>query len=180
MEKRDERRVAVADREVIVARVVEGKSDVGYMVKTVPSGTLVDEFFSEDGRSFFPMSSRILLSGPMLKVVNNAAPVPDGTLVLLLRQALAEWAREVRGYERHLHSLGPVAIRLEQRSVNAPGHADWGHVACQSCGDTFALGYNRIFGDKTAETKCVAMFEGILAEEHKQGRLHQDAYELVD
>jgi hypothetical protein len=51
-------------------------------------------------------------------------------------------------------------------------------VTCRACGDTFALGYNRVFGDKAAETKCVAMFEGILADEHVQGHSHRDAYEL--
>ena len=42
----------------------------------------------------------------------------------------------------------------------------------------FALGYNRIFGDRSAEAKCLAMFEGILAEDHRRDQLHQDAYEL--
>jgi hypothetical protein len=178
MEKHDERRVMVADREVFVSRLVVGGKDAGYMLKTVPSGTLQKEFFCEDGRNFFPMTSSILHSGLMQKTVNKVAPISDAVLVLLLRQALAEWAKDAKGYEKQLHSLGPVAIRLEQRRVNAPGHADWGHVTCESCGDTFALGYNRVFGDRAAEQKCVAMFERILADEHRRGHLHRDAYQL--
>lgn len=150
MEKHDERRVAVADREVLVSRLVEGGNDAGYMLKTVPSGTLQEEFFSEDGRSFFPMSSSILHSGLLQKTVNKVAPISDAVLVLLLRQAMAEWAKDAKGYARELYSLDPVAIRVEQRRVNAPGHADWGRVTCESCGDTFALGYNRVFGDRAA------------------------------
>jgi hypothetical protein len=38
--------------------------------------------------------------------------------------------------------------------------------------------YNRTFGDRAAEEKYLARFEGILADEHKQGQSHQDAYEL--
>jgi hypothetical protein len=148
------------------------------MLKTVPGGALQEEFFTEDGRTFFPMTSSILHSGLTHKTIDNVAPIADAALVLVLRQALAEWARVVKGYERQLLSLDPVAIRTGQRMVNAPDHADWGHVTCQGCGDTFALGYNRVFGDKAAEGRCVGMFEGILAEQHRQGRLHQDAYEL--
>jgi len=174
MERHDERRVMVADREVFVSRLVDVGKDAGYMVKTAPSGTLLEEFFTEDERCFYPMSSSILHSGLMHKTINEVAPITDAGLVLLLRQALAEWVRVVKGYERQLHSLDPVAIRLEQRRVNAPEHDGWGHVTCEACGDTFALGYNRIFGDRMAEAKCVALFEGILAEEHKQGRSHRD------
>lgn len=178
-EKHDERPVTVADREVLVSRIAEEGKDAAFILKAAPSGTLLEEFFSEDERSFFPMSSSILQSGLMQKAVNKATPASDAGLVLLLRQAVAEWARAAKGYERQLRSLDPAAIRVGQRRVNAPGHADWGHVTCESCGDTFALGYNRLFGDRAAEAKCVAMFEGIVAEEHKQGRLHQDAYELA-
>jgi len=65
-----------------------------------------------------------------------------------------------------LHSLDPVAIRLEQRTVKALGRADRGHVTCQSC------------GDRAAEAKYLAMFERILADEHKQGQSRQDTYKL--
>ena len=63
MEKHDERRVTVADREVFVSRLVEKGKDAGYMLKTVPSGTLQEDFFSGDGRSFVPISSSILSKG---------------------------------------------------------------------------------------------------------------------
>lgn len=63
------------------------------------------EFFSEDGRSFFPMNSSILLSGQMHETVNKVAPIADAGLVLVLRQAAAEWARVVKGCETQLLSL---------------------------------------------------------------------------
>jgi hypothetical protein len=178
VEKHDERRVTVADCEVSVSRFVEGGKDAGFMLKTVPSGTLQEDFFSEDGRSFFRMSSSILHSGELEKYILLATPIPGAALVLLLRQALTEWAKGSDGYARQIYSPDPVAIRLHQERVNAPGHADWGHVNCQSCGDTFALGYNRIFGNKAAEAKYLARFEDVLADEHQRDQLHQDAYEL--
>jgi len=178
MEKHDERRVTVADREVLVSRLVEKGKDAGYTLKMVPSGTLQEEFFSGDGRSFFPMGSSILYSGQLKKSIQLATPISDAALVVLLRQALAEWSKGARGYEKHLYSLDPVAIRLQQHRVNAPSHADWHHVTCHSCGDKFALGYNRTYGDKAEEAKYLARFEGILADEHKQGQSHEDAYEL--
>jgi hypothetical protein len=93
----------------------------------------------ENEEGFFLMTSSILQSGLMHKTIDKLAPIADVALVLLLRQALAEWARVVKGYERQLHSLDPVAIRLGQRRVNAPEHAHWGHVTCEACGDIFAL-----------------------------------------
>lgn len=168
----------VAEREVSVSRLVEGGKDAGYMLKTVPSGTLQEDFFSADGRSFFLMSSSILHSGELEKSFLLATPITGAALVLLLRQALSEWAKGAEGYATQLYSPDPVAIRLHQERVTAPGHADWGHVTCQSCGDTFALGYNRIFGNKAAEAKYLARFEDILGDEHKRGESHQDAYEL--
>src|ERR1017187_5234837 len=178
MEKHDERRVTVADREVLVSRLVEKGKDAGYMLKTVPSGTLQEDFFSGDGRSFVPISSTILHSGQLKKSILLATPISDAALIVLLRQALAEWSKGGRGYETHLYSLDPVAIRIQQHRVNAPSHSDWQHVTCHSCGDKFALGYNRTYGDKAEEAKYLARFEGILADEHKQNQSHRDAYEL--
>jgi hypothetical protein len=131
-------------------------------------------------KSFFPMSSGILYSGQLKKSILLATPISDTALIVLLRQALAEWSKGARGYEKHLYSLDPVAIRLQQHRVNAPSHADWQHVTCHSCGDKFALGYNRTYGDKAEEAKYLARFEGILADEHKQSQSHRDAYELGD
>jgi hypothetical protein len=62
------------------------------------------------------MSSSILHSGLMQKAVNKVAPVADAGLVLLLRQALAEWARVVKGYERQLHGL-----TRSQSALNSAG-----------------------------------------------------------
>jgi hypothetical protein len=110
------------------------------MLKTVPSGTLQEDFFSEEGRSFFLMSSSILHGGELENSFLLATPIPGAALVLLLRHALSEWAKGAEGYATQLYSPDPVT-RLHQERVNAPGHADWGHVTCQSCEDTFALGY---------------------------------------
>ena len=100
MEKHDERRVTVADREVFVSRLVEKGKDAGYMLKTVPSGTLQEDFLSGDGRSFVPISSTILHSGQLKKSILLATPISDAALIVLLRQALAEWSKGGRGYLR--------------------------------------------------------------------------------
>ncbi len=52
-------------------------------------------------------------------------------------------------------------------------------MACLSWRDTFASGRNRFFVDKSAEVKLPAIFERILADEHRQGQPHQDAWELA-
>ena len=63
MAKDNERHITVAGGEAIVARIMEEGNHAGYVAKTVPSGTLAKEFFSDDGRSFAPLESRILDTG---------------------------------------------------------------------------------------------------------------------
>jgi hypothetical protein len=104
-EKRDERSVSVADHEVLVSRLVEDGQDAGYMLKTVPSGTLRKEFFSSDGDTFFPLTSGILPSGHLHKIVDSAEAISDAGLLSLLRQALAEWKRAMKGQDTDLQNL---------------------------------------------------------------------------
>ena len=70
------------------------------MLKTAPSSTLVEEFFTDDGRYFFPTSSSILHSELRQKIINEVAPIAGARLVLLLRQALAEWAKKGHGLRK--------------------------------------------------------------------------------
>jgi hypothetical protein len=81
-------------------------------------------------------------------------------------------------YKSELAPIGPVAIKLGQRNVYAPGHDTWGVVTCEACQATFALGPNRIYGSRTGEIDCVGELQTLLAEDHKFGREHGDSYEL--
>ena len=82
------------------------------------------------------------------------------------------------GYDRQEDSINPVAIKAGQHNVNAPGHETWGTVTCNDCGEKFFVGPNRIYSDRTLETKYVEKFEQILAEDHKRSAKHQDSYDL--
>jgi len=81
-------------------------------------------------------------------------------------------------YMTKLTPLGPVAIKLNQSEVHAPDHDTWGVVTCESCGEKFALGPNRIYGSRSTEAECVKQLEDILKTDHQHNRPHANSYEL--
>jgi hypothetical protein len=174
--KHDERQILLAGHTAWVSRLVKDGHDQGFMIKIV-EGSRVKEYFSENGETFLPMTSSILDSGMLQKNIFTE-PESSEARVLLLRQVLSEWMKDSKDYETQIYSFDPVAIRLRQRHVNAPGHAHWGCVTCEMCDATFAIGYNRIFGDKAAEVRTVQKLREKLSDDHLRQAMHLDAYEL--
>lgn len=84
------------------------------------------------------------------------------------------------GYKTKIESLNPVAVKLCQTEVRAPGHDIWGVVTCDACGEQFGIGPDRIYGSRSGERKCVEQLEAMLAEEHGNGQPHRNSYELAD
>ncbi len=81
-------------------------------------------------------------------------------------------------YKTKLDSLCPVAIKLHQMEVHAPGHSTWGILTCDACGDEFGIGPNQIHGSQKTEEECVKQLEAILAEDHRKQQNHRNCYEL--
>jgi len=90
-----------------------------------------------------------------------------------------EGGKEMTDYKTKVESLNPVAIKLDQHEVHAPGHDNWRVLACDQCEDKFALGPNRIYGSRTTEEECVKQLVTILAAYHQHKRPHQNNYDLV-
>jgi hypothetical protein len=84
------------------------------------------------------------------------------------------------GYMRQLRSLCPVAIKVNQNEIHAPDHDDWGVVTCDSCGEQFHIGPNRIFRARTTAEHAAEQLKDLLAEDHRVGRSHQNGYDLPD
>ena len=76
--------------------------------------------------------------------------------------------------------LCPVAIKLCQTEVHAPDHDTWRTVTCDSCGEKFGVGPNRIYESRRSEQDCVRQLEALLAEDHKKVAPHGNCYELPD
>jgi hypothetical protein len=81
-------------------------------------------------------------------------------------------------YKNRLESLNPVAIKLGQSDICAPQHDTWGVLTCDTCGDKFVLGPNRIYGSRTDEQMCVQELESMLTRDHKLKLPHQNSYDL--
>jgi cysteinyl-tRNA synthetase len=86
-----------------------------------------------------------------------------------------QWRRTP--YKTSLHSLDPVAIKLNQLEVHAPDHDTWGIVSCDDCKDKFGVGPNRIYRSGS-EQKAVRELEELLKQDHLNNRPHQNSYEL--
>ena len=82
------------------------------------------------------------------------------------------------GYHVQIQSLDVIAVRKGQHEVNAPQHATWGTVKCDSCPDEFLIGPPRMYGGSEKEDEYVQRLEKILAGEHRSGQRHQNSYEL--
>ena len=87
---------------------------------------------------------------------------------------------ELKVYEKKLQPLWPVAVKALQTEVHAPDHDIWGIVTCDSCGEQFHLGPNRMFGAKITAEECSKQLQTLLTADHESGRLHANAYELPD
>lgn len=83
-------------------------------------------------------------------------------------------------YERKLDSLSPVAIKLGQTQVCAPGHDTLDVIGCKICGERFAIGPNRTYGSRRHARECLGQLQALLEEDHKEGRSHRNSYELIE
>ncbi len=83
-------------------------------------------------------------------------------------------------YKTKVEPLSPVAIKLGQTEVYAPGHDTWGVVACDVCGERFAIGPNRMYGSRRTDVDCAKDLEEILAEDHNRSRPHPNSFVLPD
>jgi hypothetical protein len=86
------------------------------------------------------------------------------------------WRR--KPYKASVRTLSPVAIKLNQREIHGPDHDTWEVVSCDGCKDKFAVGPNRIYGSRTTKEECVAELKELLKQDHLNGRLHPNSYEL--
>jgi hypothetical protein len=83
-------------------------------------------------------------------------------------------------YKMKIECLGPVAVKLGQSEVHAPGHDAWGTVTCDVCGEQFSIGPNRIYASRRTAQDCVRQLETVLAREHEDRKPHMNSYELGD
>jgi len=81
-------------------------------------------------------------------------------------------------YKNRLGSLNPVAVKLGQTEIHAPEHDTWGVLTCNTCGEKFALGPNRIHRNDASEATCVKELESFLVRDHKLNQPHQNSYNL--
>jgi transcriptional regulator of met regulon len=82
------------------------------------------------------------------------------------------------GYKTQIHTLHIVAVRKGQTEVNAPEHATWGTVKCNSYFHEFLIGPPALYGVFGAENAYVKKLEAILTREHKRRQQHQNNYDL--
>ena len=80
-------------------------------------------------------------------------------------------------YKEAVGGANPVAVRLGQMNVNAPGHETWGTVTCDQCDDKFALGQPRTTADARRD-EYAARLKKILADDHARNTTHRDSYDL--
>lgn len=83
-------------------------------------------------------------------------------------------------YKSEIDPLCPVAIKLGQTEVRAPGHETWETVTCPACPDKFALGPSRIYGSRITKETATKNLLSRLAEDHNRHRVHENSYELPD
>jgi hypothetical protein len=85
-------------------------------------------------------------------------------------------------YKKKIAPLCPVAVKLGQAEVCAPGHNNWGVVTCDApgCGAKFAIGPDMIYGSRISDVQAAKDLASLLTEDHKRNSPHQNAYELKD
>jgi hypothetical protein len=83
-------------------------------------------------------------------------------------------------YTNEINCLSPVAIKLGQTKVCAPGHDTWCEVTCEACNERFKIGPNRTYGSRRSPEYCVRSLQKILGGDHKNGIPHSNWYELPD
>jgi hypothetical protein len=74
-------------------------------------------------------------------------------------------------------TIGPIALKVGQKTASAPEHDRWCTVTCEKCGEQFDISHNRKFTTIT-EAEAVKRFEDILAEDHNGNYPHQDFREI--
>jgi len=85
-----------------------------------------------------------------------------------------------KAYDKKIEPLCPVAVKAGQTEVHAPAHETWGVVTCDTCGEKFLIGPNRIYGSRMSAQECAKRLEAFLGEEHSKHRQHPDSYEIPD
>jgi hypothetical protein len=85
---------------------------------------------------------------------------------------------ERKPYKNQIQSLHVVAVRKGQHEVNAPEHANWGSLKCDSCTDEFCYGPPRMFGVFEEQNQYLQRLRELLVGEHKRQQQHQDNYDL--
>lgn len=83
-------------------------------------------------------------------------------------------------YKSRVQPLCPVAVKVEQNEVHAPDHSTWGVVICDTCGERFYIGPNRIYRSRSSDVECAKQLEIELAEDHRRNNTHLNSYELPD
>jgi len=91
-------------------------------------------------------------------------------------RAVGLQASERLDYKQKITTVHPIAIKWNQREVHAPDHEDWGTVACDTCGEKFALGYNRLYGPGgQTSVQCAETLGRILEADHASARPHANS-----
>ena len=83
-------------------------------------------------------------------------------------------------YAKKIEPLCPVAVRMPQTKVHAPAHETWGIVTCDSCGEKFFIGRNRIAGSRISAQECAKRLDALLGADHRRDGTHEDSYEISD
>lgn len=86
--------------------------------------------------------------------------------------------KKPRAYKTQIQTLHVVAIKKGQYEVNAPEHATWGTVTCDSCHSEFLIGPPALYGVFGTENSYVKKLEAFLTAEHTRHQQHQNNYDL--
>lgn len=55
-----------------------------------------------------------------------------------------------------------------------------GFVTCDSCGEKFFIGRNRIAGSRISAQECAKRLDALLGADHRRDGTHEDSYEIPD
>ncbi len=83
-------------------------------------------------------------------------------------------------YNKALTTLNPIAVKVGQTEVHAPGHIDWGILTCDKCGEKFHIGPSQIYGSRQSEDTCVRLLSDRLDEDHKAAAHTRTATSLLN
>jgi hypothetical protein len=108
----------------------------------------------------------------LLRLSNREHHLDDGLLGPSLKEVF------MLDYKSETHTPNPVAIRLDQTEVHAPGHKDWAQVTCPACPDKFSIGHHQAFPSISTKQQVTKELLSALADDHSHGRNHRNSYEF--